>query len=50
VLGPADFRDRVGATAKAIAARHQIPADPAPETPVLSAPAAPAITVSGASR
>jgi predicted DNA-binding transcriptional regulator YafY len=50
VLGPADFRDRVGAAARAIAARHQAPGDSATETPVLSAPAAPAITVSGASR
>jgi predicted DNA-binding transcriptional regulator YafY len=60
VLGPAHFRDRVAATARDIASRHEasakgrpgvpVPDDPAPETPVLSASAAPAITVSGASR
>jgi predicted DNA-binding transcriptional regulator YafY len=57
VLSPAHFRDRVAATAGAIATRHGRAGEPdgeAPasgdETPVLSASAAPAITVSGASR
>jgi predicted DNA-binding transcriptional regulator YafY len=53
VLSPAHFRDRVAATARAIATRHR-GAGEAPasgdETPVPTASAAPAITVSGASR
>ena len=57
VLSPAHFRDRVAATARAIATRHGRAGEPdgeaqasGDETPVLSASAAPAITVSGASR
>ena len=57
VLSPAHFRDRVAATAWAIASRHVRAGEPAgeapasgDETPVLSASAAPAITVSGASQ